>query len=66
MLSTNNKITDNGSQFISEAMKQTTKVLGIQLEHATNKHAQATGILERTHATLKESVKIMAAERRIM
>ena len=33
-------ITDKGSQFISEAMKQTTEVLGIQLKHATTKHAQ--------------------------
>ena len=43
-------ITDKGSQFISEAMQQTTAILGIQLKHATTKHAQTIGILERTHA----------------
>ena len=50
-------ITDKGSQFISEAM---------QLKHATTKHAQTIGILERTHASLKESLKIMTEERRKM
>ena len=59
-------ITDKGSQFISEAMEQTTKVLGIQLKHATTKHAQTIGILERTHASLKDSLKIMTGERRTM
>ena len=59
-------ITDKGSQFISEAMQQTTAVLGIQLKHATTKHAQTIGILERTHASLKESLKIMTGERRTM
>ena len=59
-------ITDKGSQFISEAMQQTTAALGIQLKHATTKHAQAIGILERTHASLKESLKLMTGERRTM
>ena len=59
-------ITDKGSQFISEAMQQTTTALGIQLKHATTKHAQTIGILERTHASLKESLKIMTGERRTM
>ena len=59
-------ITDKGSQFISEAMQQTTAVLGIQLKHATTKHAQTIGILEKTHASLKESLKIMTGERRTM
>ena len=59
-------ITDKGSQFISEAMQQTTTALGIQLKLATTKHAQTIGILERTHASLKESQKIMTGERRTM
>ena len=59
-------ITDKGSQFISEAMQQTTAILGIQLKHATTKHAQTIGILERTHASLKASLKIMTGERRTM
>ena len=61
-------ITDKGSQFIAEAMHQITTALGIQLKHATTKHAQTIGILERTHASLKESLKIMTrtGERRTM
>ena len=59
-------ITDKGSQFISEAMKQTTDVLKIQLKHAKTKHAQTIGILVRSHASLKESLKIMTEERRTM
>ena len=59
-------ITDKGSQFISEAMHQTTAALGIQLKHATTKHAQTIGILERTHGSLEESLKIMTGERRTM
>ena len=59
-------ITDKGSQFISEAMKQTTDLLGTHLKHAITKHAQTIGILERSHASLKESLKIMTGERRTM
>ena len=47
-------ITDKGSQLISQAMQQTTATLGIQLKHATTKHAQMIGILEQTHASLKK------------
>ena len=59
-------ITDKGSQFVAESMQQITTALGIQLKHATTKHAQTIGILERTHASLKESLKIMTGERRTM
>ena len=57
-------ITDKGSQFVAESMQQITTALAIQLRHATTKHAQTIGILERTHASLKESLKIMTGERR--
>ena len=59
-------ITDKGSQFISEAMQQTTAILGNQLKHATTKQAQTIGILERTHASLKESLNLLTGERRTM
>ena len=59
-------ITDKGSQFVSEAMGQTIKALGIQLKHATSIDAQTIGILERTHASLEGNLKIMAGERRTM
>ena len=59
-------ITDKGTQFMSEVMADTTRVLGIQLRHATTKHAQTIGILERCHASLKEALKISTGERRTM
>ena len=51
-------ITDKGTQFMSEVMADATRILGIQLKHATTKHSQTIGILERCHASLKESLKI--------
>ena len=59
-------ITDKGTQFMTEVIADTTRMPGIQLEHATNKHAQTIGILERCHASLKESLKISTGERRTM
>ena len=51
---------------MSEVVADTTRVLGIQLRHATTKHAQTIGILERCHASLKEALKISTGERRTM
>ena len=59
-------ITDKGTQFMSEVMADATRTLSIQLRHATTKHAQTIGILERCHASLKESSKISTGERRTM
>ena len=59
-------ITDKGTQFMSEVVVDTTRVLGIQLRHATTKHAQTLGIVERCHASLKEALKISTGERRTM
>ena len=59
-------ITDKRTQFMSEKIADTTRVLGIQLRHATTKHAQTIGTLERCHASLKESLKISTGERRRM
>ena len=59
-------ITDKGTQFMSEVIADATRTLGIQLRHATTKHAQTIGILERCHPSLKESLKISTGERRTM
>ena len=59
-------ITDKGTQFLSEVMADATRTLCIQLKHATTKHAQTIGIPERSHASLKESLKISTGERRTM
>ena len=39
-------------------------VLGFTLKHATTKHAQTIGLLERSHASIKQSLKIETGERR--
>ena len=39
-------------------------VLGITLKHATTKHAQAIGLLERSHASIKQALKIETRRRR--
>ena len=39
-------------------------VLAITLKHATTKHTQTIGLLERSHASTKQSLKIATGERR--
>ena len=51
-------ITDKGTQFMSEVMADATRTLGLQL-----RHAQAIGIQERRHASLKESLKFSIGEK---
>ena len=50
-------ITDKGSVFISQVSSEVAAVLRITLKHATIKHAQIKRVLERTHATIKTSLK---------
>ena len=59
-------LTDKGSQFRSDVVNQITQTLDIRISHASTKHAQTIGILERTHASLKTSLKISTGERRSM
>ena len=42
------------------------QILEIQISHASTKHAQTIGILERTHASIKTALKIPTGERRSM
>ena len=51
-------MTDEGSQFTSSLMKDVTDLLDIELQHATVKHPQTIGLLERAHANLKKTLKI--------
>ena len=39
-------ITDKGSVFVSQVIHEVGEVLGINLKHATTKHAQAIGVLD--------------------
>ena len=59
-------ISDKGSVSISQVIKEMAEVLGITLQHATTKHAQTIGMLERTHASVKKTLKSETGERRSM
>ena len=57
-------ISDKGTAFTSNVIKEVAGVLGITLKHATTKHAQTIGLLERSHASIKQALKIETSERR--
>ena len=57
-------ISDEGTAFMSQVIKEVAGVLGITLKHATTKHAQTIGLLERSHASIKQALKIETGERR--
>ena len=57
-------ITDKGSVFVSQVIHEVAEILGIKLIHATTKHAQTIGVLERAHATIKTSLKMASGEYR--
>ena len=51
-------ITGKGSVFVSQVIHEVAETLGINLKHATTKHAQTIGFLERALATIKTSLKM--------
>ena len=55
-------ITDEGSVFVSQVIHEVAEILGINLKHATTKHAQTIGVLERAHAAIKTSLKMASGE----
>ena len=57
-------ITDKRSVFFSQVIHEVAEILGINLKHATTKHAQTIGVLERAHATIKTSLKMASGEYR--
>ena len=57
-------ISDTSTAFMSHVIKEVAGVLGITLKHATTKCAQTIGLLERSHASIKEALKIETGERR--
>ena len=57
-------ITDKGSVFVSQVIHEVAEILGTNLKHATTKHAQTIGVLERAHATIKTSLKMASGEYR--
>ena len=56
-------ISDKGTAFMSHKIKEVAVVLGITLKHATTKHAQTIGLLEQSHASIKQALKIETGER---
>ena len=57
-------ISDKGTAFMSHIIKEVAGVLGITLKHATTKHAQTIGLLEQSHVSIKQALKIETSERR--
>ena len=50
-------ISDKGSAFMSHVFKEVASVLSFILRHATTKHTQTIGMLERSHASFKQALK---------
>ena len=51
-------ISHKGTAFMSHEIKEVAGVLGITLKHAITKHAQTIGLVERSHASIKQALKI--------
>ena len=56
-------LTDCGSQFTAEVMKEVSRLLSLQKLTTTPYHPMCNGLVERFHATLKQMVRRMYAER---
>ena len=56
-------LTDCGPQFTSEIMKEVARLLSLQQLTTSAFHAQCNGLVERSHATLKQMLRRMCAER---
>ena len=51
-------ITDKGSAFTSQVITELMEKAGMKVSHATIKHAQTIGMIERSHQRLKQILKI--------
>ena len=57
-------ISDKCTAFMSHVIKEVAGVLGITPKHATTKHAQTIGLLEQSHVSIKQTLKLETGERR--
>ena len=57
-------ISDKRAAFMSHVIKEVAGVHGITLKHTTTKHAQTIRLLERSHVSIKQALKIETGERR--
>ena len=55
-------VSDLGSVFTSKLMHELTNMLEIKLKHATLKHPQTVGVVERAHGALKRILKLHTNE----
>ena len=55
-------LSDLGTSFVSELLHELTKLLEIQLEHASLKHPQTVGVVESSHSALKRFLKLNTNE----
>ena len=56
-------LTDCGSQFTAEVMKEVSRLLSLQQLTTTPYHPMCNGSVERFHATMKQMLRRMYAER---
>ena len=56
-------LTDCGSQFTAEVMKEVSRLLSLQQITTTPYHSICNGLIERFHMTLKQMLRRMCAER---
>ena len=57
-------LTNSATQFNAQVSHEVAAVLGIEVKHATMKHAQTIGLLERTNASVKTHLKAATGELR--
>ena len=57
-------ISDKGTAFMSHIIKEVAGILGNIIKHTTTKHAQTFGLLEQSHASIKQALKIETGEQR--
>ena len=57
-------ISDKGLAFMCHVIKEVAGVHGITQKHATAKHAQTVGLLEQSHTSIKQTLKIETGKRR--
>ena len=56
-------VSDQGSQFMSEVMREVSRLLSIEHVTTTPYHPQSNGLVERFNGTLKSMLKKLCAER---
>ena len=57
-------ISDKGTAFMSNLIKNVAGVLGINLKHTITEHFPTIGLLERSHASIKQALRIEPGERK--